>query len=69
MSKKILQLSATEYQLFYGMLPIEYVRFVSNELISVPVADNSSPVRNLVKRLSEVGCASSVQNNLFVVFP
>ncbi|VDK27065.1 unnamed protein product [Gongylonema pulchrum] len=48
------QLSTTEYQLFYGMQPMDYVRYVSCDLTSVPAADNPSPVRNLVKRLSEV---------------
>ncbi|TMS36072.1 hypothetical protein L596_003331 [Steinernema carpocapsae] len=48
------QLSATEYQLFYGISPMDYVRYVSGDLTSVPVIDNPSPVRNLVKRLSEV---------------
>ncbi|KAK0396425.1 hypothetical protein QR680_001710 [Steinernema hermaphroditum] len=48
------QLSATEYQLFYGISPMDYVRYVSCDLTSVPVIDNPSPVRNLVKRLSEV---------------
>uniref|UniRef100_A0A915A4B9 Ras-GEF domain-containing protein n=1 Tax=Parascaris univalens TaxID=6257 RepID=A0A915A4B9_PARUN len=48
------QLSATEYQLFYSIQPMDYVRYVSCDLTSVPVIDNPSPVRNLVKRLSEV---------------
>lgn len=48
------QLSATEYQLFYGMQPIDYVHYVSCDLTSVPVANNPSPVQNLVKRLSEI---------------
>ncbi|VDK45135.1 unnamed protein product [Anisakis simplex] len=50
----MLQLSATEYQLFYSIQPMDYVRYVSCDLTSVPVIDNPSPVRNLVKRLSEV---------------
>ncbi|KJH43049.1 hypothetical protein DICVIV_10956 [Dictyocaulus viviparus] len=48
------QLSTTEYQLFYSNQPMDYVRFVSCDLTSVPIAENPSPVRNLVKRLSEV---------------
>ncbi|CAI5455287.1 unnamed protein product [Caenorhabditis angaria] len=48
------QLSATEYQLFYSIQPMDYVRYVSCDLTSVPVSENPSPVRNLVKRLSEV---------------
>uniref|UniRef100_A0AC35TZW9 Phosphoinositide phospholipase C n=1 Tax=Rhabditophanes sp. KR3021 TaxID=114890 RepID=A0AC35TZW9_9BILA len=48
------QLSATEYQLFYTIQPIDYVRYVSCDLTNIPVIDNPSPVRNLVKRLSEV---------------
>uniref|UniRef100_A0A9J2P4G7 Phosphoinositide phospholipase C n=1 Tax=Ascaris lumbricoides TaxID=6252 RepID=A0A9J2P4G7_ASCLU len=48
------ELSATEYQLFYSIQPMDYVRYVSCDLTSVPVIDNPSPVRNLVKRLSEV---------------
>lgn len=51
------QLSATEYELFYsGMAPMDYVRYVSCDLTSVPVNDNPSPVRSLVKRFSEVSC-------------
>ncbi|PAV87943.1 hypothetical protein WR25_03718 isoform B [Diploscapter pachys] len=48
------QLSSTEYQLFYSIQPMDYVRYVSCDLTSVPIAENPSPVRNLVKRLSEV---------------
>lgn len=48
------QLSATEYQLFYSNQPMDYVRYVSCDLTSVPISENPSPVRNLVKRLSEV---------------
>ncbi|NP_001360637.1 Phosphoinositide phospholipase C [Caenorhabditis elegans] len=48
------QLSSTEYQLFYSIQPMDYVRYVSCDLTSVPVSENPSPVRNLVKRLSEV---------------
>ncbi|EJW79107.1 hypothetical protein WUBG_09984 [Wuchereria bancrofti] len=48
------QLSATEYELFYRMQPIDYVHYVSCDLTSVPVANNPSPVQNLVKRLSEI---------------
>ncbi|GMT05809.1 hypothetical protein PENTCL1PPCAC_27983, partial [Pristionchus entomophagus] len=48
------QLSLTEYQLFYSIQPMDYVRYVSCDLTSVPVIDNPSPVRSLVKRLSEV---------------
>ncbi|CAJ0927914.1 unnamed protein product, partial [Mesorhabditis belari] len=48
------QLSLTEYQLFYSIQPMEYVRYVSCDLTSVPVTDNPSPVKTLVKRLSEV---------------
>ncbi|CEF70920.1 1-phosphatidylinositol 4,5-bisphosphate phosphodiesterase epsilon-1 [Strongyloides ratti] len=48
------QLSATEYQLFYNIQPIDYVRYVSCDITNVPVIDNPSPVKNLVKRLSEV---------------
>ena len=33
---------------------MDYVRYVSCDLTSVPIAENPSPVRNLVKRLSEV---------------
>ena len=33
---------------------MDYVRYVSCDLTSVPVSENPSPVRNLVKRLSEV---------------
>ncbi|KAL3981937.1 Phosphatidylinositol-specific phospholipase C X domain family protein [Acanthocheilonema viteae] len=48
------QLSATEYQLFYEMQPMDYVYYVSCDLTSIAVADNPSPIRNLVKRLSEI---------------
>ncbi|CAJ0572763.1 unnamed protein product, partial [Mesorhabditis spiculigera] len=48
------QLSFTEYQLFYSIQPMEYVRYVSCDLTQVPVQDNPSPVKTLVKRLSEV---------------
>ncbi|RCN45805.1 RasGEF domain protein [Ancylostoma caninum] len=48
------QLSSTEYELFHSIQPMEYVRYVSCDLTSVPIAENPSPVRNLVKRLSEV---------------
>uniref|UniRef100_A0A0N5A3Q4 Phosphoinositide phospholipase C n=1 Tax=Parastrongyloides trichosuri TaxID=131310 RepID=A0A0N5A3Q4_PARTI len=48
------QLSTTEYQLFYNIQPVDYVRYVSCDITNVPVIDNPSPVRNLVKRLSEV---------------
>ncbi|KAK6033702.1 Phosphatidylinositol-specific phospholipase C, X domain protein, partial [Ostertagia ostertagi] len=47
-------LSSTEYRLFYSIQPMDYVRYVSCDLTSVPVSENPSPVRNLVKRLSEV---------------
>uniref|UniRef100_A0A915PXN4 Phosphoinositide phospholipase C n=1 Tax=Setaria digitata TaxID=48799 RepID=A0A915PXN4_9BILA len=60
------QLSATEYQLFYGMQPMDYVRYVSCDLTSVPVADNPSPIRNLVKRLSEI---SSWITHLIISLP
>ncbi|VDN57856.1 unnamed protein product [Dracunculus medinensis] len=48
------QLSIIEYQLFYSIQPMDYVRYVSCDLTSVPVIDNPSPLKNLVKRLSEV---------------
>ncbi|EYC06421.1 hypothetical protein Y032_0076g1052 [Ancylostoma ceylanicum] len=48
------QLSSTEYELFHSIQPMDYVRYVSCDLTSVPIAENPSPVRNLVKRLSEV---------------
>ncbi|CAJ0580235.1 unnamed protein product, partial [Mesorhabditis spiculigera] len=48
------QLSHTEYQLFYGIQPMDYVRYVICDLTGVGVLENSSPVRSLVKRLSEV---------------
>uniref|UniRef100_A0A0N5BH47 Phosphoinositide phospholipase C n=1 Tax=Strongyloides papillosus TaxID=174720 RepID=A0A0N5BH47_STREA len=48
------QLSSTEYQLFYNIQPVDYVRYVSCDITNVPVIDNPSPVKNLVKRLSEV---------------
>lgn len=48
------QLSNAEYRLFYGVKPIDFVRYVSCDLTSVPIIDNSSPLRNLVKRFSEV---------------
>ncbi|CAG9533488.1 unnamed protein product [Cercopithifilaria johnstoni] len=51
------QLSAIEYQLFYEMQPMDYVHYVSCDLTSIPVADNPSPIRNLVKRLSEICCS------------
>uniref|UniRef100_A0A8R1TU29 Phosphoinositide phospholipase C n=1 Tax=Onchocerca volvulus TaxID=6282 RepID=A0A8R1TU29_ONCVO len=60
------QLSATEYQLFYEMQPMDYVHYVSCDLTSVPVADNPSPVRNLVKRLSEI---SSWITHLIISLP
>ncbi|VDM63649.1 unnamed protein product [Angiostrongylus costaricensis] len=33
---------------------MDYVRYVSCDLTSVPISENPSPVRNLVRRLSEV---------------
>uniref|UniRef100_A0A914EG98 Ras-GEF domain-containing protein n=1 Tax=Acrobeloides nanus TaxID=290746 RepID=A0A914EG98_9BILA len=48
------QLSATEYQLFYNIPPMEYVRYVSGDMSSIHMTDNPSTVKNLVKRLSEV---------------
>ncbi|KAH7728442.1 Protein PLC-1 d [Aphelenchoides avenae] len=48
------QLSTTEYQLFYNINAIDYIRYVGCDLASIPMADNPSPVKNLVKRLSEV---------------
>uniref|UniRef100_A0A915DR90 Ras-GEF domain-containing protein n=1 Tax=Ditylenchus dipsaci TaxID=166011 RepID=A0A915DR90_9BILA len=48
------QLSATEYQLFYSISPIDFIRYVGSDLASIPSTENPSPVRNLVKRLSEV---------------
>ncbi|WKY15760.1 hypothetical protein Q1695_000889 [Nippostrongylus brasiliensis] len=48
------QLSTTEYELFYSIQPMDYVRYVSCDLTSVPISENPSPVRSLVKRLSEV---------------
>lgn len=50
----LFQLSSTEYELFYSIQPMDYVRYVSCDLTSVPISENPSPVRNLVKRLSEV---------------
>lgn len=50
----VFQLSSTEYELFHSIQPMDYVRYVSCDLTSVPIAENPSPVRNLVKRLSEV---------------
>uniref|UniRef100_A0A158Q7B3 Phosphoinositide phospholipase C n=1 Tax=Elaeophora elaphi TaxID=1147741 RepID=A0A158Q7B3_9BILA len=60
------QLSATEYQLFYEMQPMDYVHYVSCDLTSVPVSDNPSPIRNLVKRLSEI---SSWITHLIISLP
>ncbi|CAJ0933262.1 unnamed protein product, partial [Mesorhabditis belari] len=48
------QLSHTEYQLFYGIQPMDYVRYVICDQTGISVLENSSPVRSLVKRLSEV---------------
>lgn len=48
------QLTSTEYQLFYNIAPIDYIRYVGCDLAMITVADNPSPVKNLVKRLSEV---------------
>ncbi|CAI4232602.1 unnamed protein product [Auanema sp. JU1783] len=48
------ELSQTEYKLFYSVNPIEYVRYVSCDLTSIPVKENPSNVCDLVKRLSEV---------------
>ncbi|KAI1725243.1 rasGEF domain-containing protein [Ditylenchus destructor] len=48
------QLSATEYSLFYAISPIDFIRYVGSDLASIPIAENPSAVRNLVKRLSEV---------------
>uniref|UniRef100_A0A914Z6G8 Phosphoinositide phospholipase C n=1 Tax=Panagrolaimus superbus TaxID=310955 RepID=A0A914Z6G8_9BILA len=48
------QLSMTEYQLFYGIQPLDFVRYVGCDLANIPIADNPSTVKNLVKRLSEV---------------
>lgn len=50
------QLSSTEYQLFYGISALEFVRFVGCDLSSsaTHAQDNPSLVKNLVKRLSEV---------------
>uniref|UniRef100_A0A158R571 Phosphoinositide phospholipase C n=1 Tax=Syphacia muris TaxID=451379 RepID=A0A158R571_9BILA len=48
------QLTATEYQLFYSIQPMDFVRYVSCDLTSVPMMENPSPVKNLIKRLSEV---------------
>ncbi|KAI6230307.1 hypothetical protein M3Y99_01077200 [Aphelenchoides fujianensis] len=48
------QLSSTEYQLFYNVAPIDYIRYVGCDLASIPIVDNPSPVKNLIKRLSEV---------------
>ncbi|KAM3726544.1 1-phosphatidylinositol 4,5-bisphosphate phosphodiesterase epsilon-1 [Dirofilaria immitis] len=60
------QLSATEYQLFYKMKPMDYVHYVSCDLTSVSVANNPSPIRNLVKRLSEI---SSWITHLIISMP
>uniref|UniRef100_A0A7E4VIV1 Phosphoinositide phospholipase C n=1 Tax=Panagrellus redivivus TaxID=6233 RepID=A0A7E4VIV1_PANRE len=48
------QLSLTEYQLFYGIQPLDFVRYVGCDLANIPIVDNPSTVKNLVKRLSEV---------------
>ncbi|CAD5206460.1 unnamed protein product [Bursaphelenchus okinawaensis] len=48
------QLTSTEYQLFYNIAPIDYIRYVGCDLASINIVDNPSPVKNLVKRLSEV---------------
>uniref|UniRef100_A0A1I7WZK3 Ras-GEF domain-containing protein n=1 Tax=Heterorhabditis bacteriophora TaxID=37862 RepID=A0A1I7WZK3_HETBA len=63
------QLSSTEYQLFYSIQPMDYVRYVSCDLTSVPVCENPSPVRNLVKRLSEVKTVSSWITHVIVSQP
>lgn len=44
----------TEYQLFYGIQPLDFVRYVGCDLANIPIAENPSTVKNLVKRLSEV---------------
>ncbi|KAI6197887.1 hypothetical protein M3Y94_01278600 [Aphelenchoides besseyi] len=48
------QLSSTEYQLFFNVSPIDFIRYVGADLASIPIVDNPSPVKNLIKRLSEV---------------
>ncbi|CAK5086551.1 unnamed protein product [Meloidogyne enterolobii] len=48
------QLSSTEYQMFYGIAPIDFVRYVGCDLANIDIQNNPSPVKNLVKRLSEV---------------
>ncbi|KAL3102215.1 hypothetical protein niasHS_003624 [Heterodera schachtii] len=48
------QLSSTEYQLFYNICSLDFVRFVGCDLANISAQDNPSPVKNLVKRLSEV---------------
>lgn len=48
------QLTSTEYQLFYNVAAIDYVRYIGCDLASISIVDNPSPVKNLVKRLSEV---------------
>ncbi|VDN04557.1 unnamed protein product [Thelazia callipaeda] len=60
------QLSATEYKLFYEIQPMDYIRYVSSNLTSRSVAENPSPVRNLVKRLSEI---SSWITHLIISLP
>ncbi|KAF7633506.1 Ras-GEF domain-containing protein [Meloidogyne graminicola] len=44
------QLSSTEYQMFYGIAAIDFVRYVGCDLANIDIQNNPSPVKNLVKR-------------------
>lgn len=48
------QLSSAESAIFYNIEPIEFVRYVGSSIAKIPFAENSSPVKNLVKRFAEV---------------
>lgn len=48
------QLTATEYDMFYKIPPLDYVRYVACDLAGTQLQDNPSPVRILVKRFAEV---------------
>jgi len=53
------QLSNVEYELFYSVDPIEYVRYVACDLAcSRSLLENPSNVKILVKRFAEVSLAS-----------
>uniref|UniRef100_A0A914I8L9 Phosphoinositide phospholipase C n=1 Tax=Globodera rostochiensis TaxID=31243 RepID=A0A914I8L9_GLORO len=41
------QLSSTEYQLFYNICALDFVRYVGCDMASISAQDNPSPVKNL----------------------